>query len=109
MDARKRLQIIEKKHKRSSTVGGILTIAGMTKTVKKNKILSMACLAGGAYCSISSFSTYVQSLEKYGLIEDVDPSKIILGIIKNIVVIPIIDSTMISRSLADLTKDKRQW
>ena len=104
MKDEERINRIECRHRKLNRSAILFTVIGNTETVKKNRILSSMFLFGGGALSIASFISYIQSLEKYGLTEDVDETKIILNYLLNVVAVPTTDILLFSSGLRDIVK-----
>ncbi len=102
MDKNKKFKRIEKRLKLSTWTGRILTVVSFDENVRKSKKLSTAVLIGGCVCSATTFVTYVQSLEQYGVSKDVNEWEILIDFLKNGVAAPIIDTTLLINSLKDI-------
>ncbi len=106
MNKKDKFRKIERRYKISSRTGQLMTLLSFSDTVKKNKVLSTVVLVTGGVCSASSFVTYVQSLEQYGLTKKVDEPKIVFDFLKIVVVMPIIDITLMANSIRGIIKNQ---
>ncbi len=102
MNYEKKFKQIELKHRIASITGVLLTLASLNYRVKNNKKLNTLLLLGGCCCSMTSFVTYVQSLEEYGLTKEIDELKILKDYIQNVIIFPSIDIMLMTDSLKDI-------